>query len=134
MVCDPLECLISTVQSGVGFGASIEDALIARDALQRIPPGQRSAVLLRYYQDLSVAETARVPGISQGSVKSQTARGLTALRAALLADHSADAGWPVRDTTIEVGERERLLGRPTSFNPATTIPLRRASGPAPARR
>jgi DNA-directed RNA polymerase specialized sigma24 family protein len=39
--------------------------------------------VLRYYGDLSEADTARAMGISCGAVKSHTARGLSALRAAL---------------------------------------------------
>ncbi|MGD0242997.1 MAG: sigma factor-like helix-turn-helix DNA-binding protein, partial [Streptosporangiaceae bacterium] len=39
--------------------------------------------VLRYYADLSEAEIAAAMGISRGAVKSHTARGMTALRAAL---------------------------------------------------
>ncbi len=45
-----------------------------------LPPGQRSAVALRYYEGLSEAETARALGCSVGTVKSNTSRGLAALR------------------------------------------------------
>jgi RNA polymerase sigma-70 factor (sigma-E family) len=45
-----------------------------------LPPGQRSAVALRYYEGLSEAETARVLGCAVGTVKSNTSRGLAALR------------------------------------------------------
>ena len=44
---------------------------------------QREAIVLRYYADLSEAEIATAMGISRGAVKSHTARGMTALRAAL---------------------------------------------------
>lgn len=49
-------------------------------ALQQLPDGQRLAVVLRYYDQLSVAETAKVMGIGTGGVKSQTSRGLDRLR------------------------------------------------------
>jgi RNA polymerase sigma-70 factor (sigma-E family) len=53
------------------------------DALRDLPGRQREALILRYYADLSEAEIAAAMGISKGSVKSHTARGMMALRAAL---------------------------------------------------
>jgi RNA polymerase sigma-70 factor (sigma-E family) len=50
-------------------------------ALGRLPERQRAAIVLRYYEDLSEAETADVLGISVGTVKSQVSRGLERLRA-----------------------------------------------------
>ncbi|GAB3846921.1 SigE family RNA polymerase sigma factor [Dactylosporangium cerinum] len=55
-------------------------------ALRRLPPRQRAALVCRYYQDLDVAATAAALGCSQGTVKSQTARGLARLRELLEAD------------------------------------------------
>jgi RNA polymerase sigma-70 factor (sigma-E family) len=52
-------------------------------ALRQLPDRQREALVLRYYADLSEAEIATAMGISRGAVKSHTARGMTALRAAL---------------------------------------------------
>ena len=49
--------------------------------VQTLPRKQRAAVVLRYYEELSEAETAEVLGVSVGTVKSQTSRALAALRA-----------------------------------------------------
>jgi RNA polymerase sigma-70 factor (sigma-E family) len=61
-----------------------EDQTVARDALARalaqLPAGQRLAVTLRYYLDLSELDTAAILGCSVGNVKSQTSRGLVRLR------------------------------------------------------
>jgi RNA polymerase sigma-70 factor (sigma-E family) len=53
--------------------------------LASLPARRRACVVLRFYCDLSVEQTATVLGISAGTVKSQTARGLETLRA--LATH-----------------------------------------------
>jgi RNA polymerase sigma factor (sigma-70 family) len=48
-------------------------------ALRKLPRRQREAVVLRYYLDLSIEETAQVMGISLGTVKSATHRALAAV-------------------------------------------------------
>jgi RNA polymerase sigma-70 factor (sigma-E family) len=48
--------------------------------VEELPAQQRAAVALRYYEQLSVAETAALLGCSAGTVKSNTSRGLAALR------------------------------------------------------
>jgi RNA polymerase sigma-70 factor (sigma-E family) len=60
-----------------------EDGLGAElwDVVQTLPRKARAVVVLRYYEELSEAETAAVLGISVGTVKSQTSRALAALRA-----------------------------------------------------
>jgi RNA polymerase sigma-70 factor (sigma-E family) len=49
-------------------------------ALGGLPAEQRAAVVLRYWEDLSEADTAEALGCAVGTVKSRTSRGLAALR------------------------------------------------------
>jgi RNA polymerase sigma-70 factor (sigma-E family) len=58
-----------------------DDRAVLMQALRRLSEGQRAAVVLRYWLDLSESQTAQVLGCSVGNVKSQTARGLAKLRA-----------------------------------------------------
>jgi len=53
------------------------------NALTTLPPRQRAALVLRYYEDLSERDTADVLGCSLAAVKSLVARGSEALRAHL---------------------------------------------------
>jgi RNA polymerase sigma-70 factor (sigma-E family) len=50
------------------------------DIVQTLPRKARAVVVLRYYEELTEAETADLLGISIGTVKSQTSRALAALR------------------------------------------------------
>lgn len=83
---DPLEIL-------AGEGAeSAEDATRRAEVLhaieeqiQALPPRQREAFLLRYWEELDVTETASVMGCSEGSVKTHCSRATRALAKALRA-------------------------------------------------
>lgn len=59
---------------------TVEDGDAVRRALAALPPRMRAAVVYRYWMQLDVAETAAALGCGQGTVKSQTARGLDRLR------------------------------------------------------
>ena len=66
-------------------GLPVEERSALFDALQELPEMQRKTVLLRYWLSLSVEETAGELGISAGTVKSHSSRGLAALQRVLAA-------------------------------------------------
>lgn len=76
-------------------GPSFDDASIDRmalsEAITKLSPKQRAVILLRFYDDRSVDETAEVLGCSAGTVKSQTHAAIAKLRelCADLADFEA---------------------------------------------
>jgi RNA polymerase sigma-70 factor (sigma-E family) len=69
-------------------GAAVIDV---RAALERLSPRRRACVVLRHALDLSEQDVARLLGISVGTVKSQTARGVAQLQT-LLGDEPGDVG------------------------------------------
>jgi RNA polymerase sigma-70 factor (sigma-E family) len=75
--------------------ADPQTAVDVRDAvvrvLVRLPPRQRAVLVLRYFEQLSEAETAAALGCSVGTVKSATARGLARLREMTASADSAEA-------------------------------------------
>lgn len=83
-------------RSGDGRGVrTVDDDATERDvvwqAIRQLPDRQRHAVVLRYYEDLSEAQTAELLGCSVGTVKSQVSRGLAKLEL-LLDDAGARRG------------------------------------------
>ena len=84
---DPLEVLTSTDNDArVEPEAQLErrqTMALIEDALTKLPARQREAFVMRYWEDMDVAETALAMGCSQGSVKTHCSRAVRALAATL---------------------------------------------------
>ena len=76
----------------VAEGLATEDRQALMEALATLPPGQRKVVVLRYFLDLSVEETATDLHCSVGTVKSQSSRALPRLNDLLTAQFRAVGG------------------------------------------
>jgi len=61
--------------------AQAEDRSALLKALAQLPPRQREAVILRYWEDLTQTQVAAAMGCSVGAVKSNAAKGIAKLRA-----------------------------------------------------
>ena len=83
--------------SAEDVAAHVADRAALMAALARLPERQRACVVLRYFEELDVRETAAALGCSEGTVKSQTSRALTALRGMFEDAH--------RDELVVAGER-----------------------------
>jgi RNA polymerase sigma-70 factor (sigma-E family) len=62
--------------------AQVDSRAALTAALDRLPPRQRAVVVLRYFADMTEAQTADVMGCSVGAVKSHAAKALAKLREA----------------------------------------------------
>jgi RNA polymerase sigma-70 factor, ECF subfamily len=83
---DPLETHDSGAQEGPAVQVEQTQVLeIIRQELGRLPERQREAFILRYWDELDVAETARRMNCSEGSVKTHCSRAAHALQDALRA-------------------------------------------------
>lgn len=58
----------------------VENRMVLAHALAAVAPRQRAVLVLRIWEDLSVEDTAKAMGCTTGTVKSQLARGLAAMR------------------------------------------------------
>lgn len=85
------------VASAEDVATAVADRAALMLALDRLPQRQRACVVLRYFEELDVRETAAALGCSEGTVKSQTSRALASLRA--MFDDAA------REELVVAGER-----------------------------
>ena len=86
---DPLESVPDTAAPDPAKQVALKRAAQAlEEALRKLPPRQQQAFLLRAWEELDVAQTARVMGCSEGSVKTHYSRAVHILRQRL-GDH-----WP----------------------------------------
>lgn len=67
-------------QPGADQHAAVDERIALWQALGRLPKRRRAVLVLRYFDDLSEVEVARLMGCSVGTVKSQASRGLAQLR------------------------------------------------------
>ncbi|MFF8636559.1 sigma-70 family RNA polymerase sigma factor [Streptomyces pilosus] len=72
-----------TVASAENTALLQDDQRVLVDALQRLPARQREALVLRHWLGLTESEIAAAMGISRGSVKTHTWRGIAALTQAM---------------------------------------------------
>ena len=79
----PLDAFDERRAQAIDGSDALVDRLALASAVQRLPARQREVVVLRFFADLSVAETAAAIAASEGTVKTHTSRALNALRAAL---------------------------------------------------
>jgi RNA polymerase sigma-70 factor (ECF subfamily) len=87
---DPLEILQATQAPGPAWTPESEllqsrTLALIEGELKKLPPRQREAFVMRYWEEMDVAETAIAMGCSEGSVKTHCSRATHTLAAALAA-------------------------------------------------
>ncbi|HEX9519081.1 MAG TPA: SigE family RNA polymerase sigma factor [Streptosporangiaceae bacterium] len=103
---EPLALDSVVVPAGDEAGEAADRDVLLR-ALAMLPPRQRAVLVLRYFQDLSEAQTAAIMGCSIGTVKSQSSRALAKLREISAA---SNAGKRAGCEAAPDGRRQKGLG------------------------
>jgi RNA polymerase sigma-70 factor (sigma-E family) len=68
------------VEAGFDQTERVAERDVMSRAVRRLPDRQREVIVLRFFLDLSIAQTASALGASEGTVKSHTARALARMR------------------------------------------------------
>lgn len=76
--------------AGPGDGPGHDERQRLWAACRALPEAQRTAVVLRYYEQLEYDEIAALTGVAEGTVRSRVSRGLAVLRAGLVPDGGVD--------------------------------------------
>jgi RNA polymerase sigma-70 factor (sigma-E family) len=84
----PTELVPEGTQRGHGEGVATRTWVL--ECLAKLPPRQRAAIVLRFYEDLTEVQTADAMGCAVGTVKSQVSAGLAKLRTLMGADLDVD--------------------------------------------
>lgn len=109
------------------------DEQLDRDVLWKhvkaLPARQRAVLVLRFYEDMSEAQTAAMLDISAGTVKSQTSRALGTLRKRLAAEGLAPTlpefqRPAVEPAPVPSGKAEAALSSSSPETPADVLPKR----------
>ena len=105
---------------------------LERDALWRhvkaLPARQRAVLVLRFYEDMSEAQTAALLSISVGTVKSQTSRALGTLRQRLAAEgFSAPLAGQFAATTAVAPQPVPVAEAAPAATPPVSVPTRRST-------
>lgn len=77
--------------AGPGDGPGHDDRQRLWAACRALPEAQRTAVVLRYYEQLEYDEIAALTGVAEGTVRSRVSRGLAGLRAGLGVEGGGEA-------------------------------------------